>query len=949
GRGGGSVGQRPPIAAPSRALDDDAQSGSADIDVDDAGEPEDDGPGREDLIEEGVIERRVARAPSGGFSDDKTALATDDPPRAPARLPEVEPVRDAELDEPVLEGQRRTHAFDDSKTEFAGEHRAPEPAAPSVSMPSIDDDDLPEADAILESDGEPDREADADAEALAEREPTWAPGRSDELRRDLEAAQAAQARANSLIATGDLEDVSLDAEPLADDDGDVSAAPRRQPWEEDRTVGYPGGEVPAIGDDDVGADALAEGKTGEMVSLGGRPERTAEAPLSRLARARSSAASGEASGRPVARRASGLGWEGLSEGGFELDPAAASPETWDDKTATNNDAYQPDDSMPSPVVSAVADDPGDATIAGQAVSDELFGDDPDDLLPDVSQEATLGGISFGGDTSNDVFHARARGVADPTLDPDDVDALVGAHSSADDANVDATIAGGAAIDPTIAGAPAIDESGDVPAFGLIEESTSPALDEESELPVPRSNRDVDADSRTVAGVVSDYEYAGVKVPDGGAYDPEEGFELDLDGGEQAVEIPKPKPKRGGQGLGAIKLAKKPVEVEDDDPPARFDSSEEMTEAGAAVEREALAMPRAHDFDFDGSSSLASEVDDVPSVGDMEPTEGFSAAALRKAQTHDTPPPAPRFESLPRSEPASRSTSLPKSAPKPSISVQIPKAPAFDPFADFELEEQPKPPSPAPQPQRPPQIAAKIPAMMQAPPIPSGPMGIGSTNVPAASVSLSQVLATPNLATGPKPMFQPGPRGASMAGPAGVVAAARSRSQSVLKREIRETVRTGTGAEAPMDPLRGVPGVDPLVPAVDPMAPHGGSFGDFGLAPPPPAPRRTTQRILVVAGIVLALLALAGVGYLLVPHLFPGDPRLTIRTTPEGAEIYLNGQLQPTKTPATLGGLQPGVTYELKLSLDGHETVSKAVPIPKNASTRNILVQIPLKPTPKAGP
>ncbi|CAN0561886.1 unnamed protein product, partial [Laminaria digitata] len=52
------------------------------------------------------------------------------------------------------------------------------------------------------------------------------------------------------------------------------------------------------------------------------------------------------------------------------------------------------------------------------------------------------------------------------------------------------------------------------------------------------------------------------------------------------------------------------------------------------------------------------------------------------------------------------------------------------------------------------------------------------------------------------------------------------------------------------------------------------------------------------------------------------PRLTIKTSPEKAKVYVDNALQQGTTPLTISGLKPGVTYTVRLELNGYESVSQ---------------------------
>jgi hypothetical protein len=173
--------------------------------------------------------------------------------------------------------------------------------------------------------------------------------------------------------------------------------------------------------------------------------------------------------------------------------------------------------------------------------------------------------------------------------------------------------------------------------------------------------------------------------------------------------------------------------------------------------------------------------------------------------------------------------------------------------------------------------------------------------------------------------------------------AGGRTGSLAARQIREVHRQGSpqplysspaapaaAAPAPQDQPGFIPGSNP-----QPSIP-------VDVIPGMPAPRpRRTSKLLVAVAFVLVAVALAGVAFVIAPTFLQHDPQLTIRSVPDGADIFLNGRLQPAKTPATFGGLHVGATYELRLEHAGFEPISKTVTVPKGQWS--ILVPIKLKP------
>ena len=227
----------------------------------------------------------------------------------------------------------------------------------------------------------------------------------------------------------------------------------------------------------------------------------------------------------------------------------------------------------------------------------------------------------------------------------------------------------------------------------------------------------------------------------------------------------------------------------------------------------------------------------------------------------------------------------------------------------------------------------------------GPQAIGSTNVPPASLSLSEMLAHPPqmprskltaVATkGPSnPLRSEGiSLGARSSAPPPSVRPASIRSASIVGRQIREVVR----ATEP-------PGIK--LPRPDPAPPRLDLNSALDAAPlEPEVPVQTTdggRRWLapLLAGLSVLLLAFAV--YLALPYVAgPVGPHLTIKTTPIGARVLVDGAPQKGVTPITITGLHPGVTYQIRLELRGFEAVVREVQLPQDGP---LIWQIPLRPS-----
>ncbi len=212
-----------------------------------------------------------------------------------------------------------------------------------------------------------------------------------------------------------------------------------------------------------------------------------------------------------------------------------------------------------------------------------------------------------------------------------------------------------------------------------------------------------------------------------------------------------------------------------------------------------------------------------------------------------------------------------------------------------------------------------------------PSMLGSSNVPAASLSLSQVLAAPS----PRPSaaspsrLQPIPR-SPLAPPRA------ARSTSLIGRQIREVVR---GDSVAPSALR-APDFEraPISPASIEIPPPAPVVGP----PPPTAHRGWFGPVLQGAGIGGSVLGLAALTYfVLIPVLFPDrEPKLIIKTEPDGAIVRVNGAEQRDRTPITIIGLNPSTTYRVSLEREGYQPVQQEVQVPPD---RPIRMQIRLQP------
>ena len=475
------------------------------------------------------------------------------------------------------------------------------------------------------------------------------------------------------------------------------------------------------------------------------------------------------------------------------------------------------------------------------------------------------------------------------------------------------------------------------------------------------SRNVEVDSSTVAATSADYAEEGIELGLAAAF----AYDEPTRGSTGEVEPAKPR-----NALGAIRLAKVAAAPAGgvsevgllDEPTAELGTEQIPSKAALASIAPAPRVP-------------------PPKAHTAAPLRPPPAAPSRSAPREETraPPPAAPSRAAPREESRISPLDPPRVLPArsahdiPSVSGEgtynepvLPPGGAI--LGDFDLDALLAPAPPV--------------ALIGADPFAS----IGSTRVPPASVSLSEMLLERSDAPGsttmppnkaPRPLSRgasgttlpPGPlksaaniRGASVAGSAPPRPATNLRA---IKEVRRPGGLTGVAMPSPLSsspPGAGAPGAPGLgMPTDDaygyppPSAPapmamtHGGyapgtpSAIPLQLPPPPRARARmsTAQLVTIIVSCVVIAVVLGAIGYV---KLRP--PSLEIRTSPPGARVFLGGQVLAGVTPLS-APIEPDREYKIRIVREGFEDHESTVRIPRDKKAW--MASFTLKPSLRAGP
>ncbi|MBI2373250.1 MAG: serine/threonine protein kinase [Deltaproteobacteria bacterium] len=273
------------------------------------------------------------------------------------------------------------------------------------------------------------------------------------------------------------------------------------------------------------------------------------------------------------------------------------------------------------------------------------------------------------------------------------------------------------------------------------------------------------------------------------------------------------------------------------------------------------------------------------------------------------------------------------------------------------------------------LSPKVPAPLSAMKVPKGPMGIGSTQVPPANVSLSEMLVDPNAKSGYGRDFEKksasnirgtpmtGVRGASLSVEGPIVAEPAPppppprAAKSITVRQIRESQRSSKDDESarasqqlPTQPI-------PIPHSQQPVAPFVGQ-DVIQLAPLAPVggPRMNILPVIAAALLVLAVVAVAAVVVLKLRS----KPALLIESDPTGAIVVVDDNPLPGRTPVEMGEVVENQQYKVRVELPGFLPQTKLVRIPSGSGRSHVKFglekspastaeQPPQTPTPPPGP
>ncbi|MBI4816260.1 MAG: protein kinase [Deltaproteobacteria bacterium] len=251
------------------------------------------------------------------------------------------------------------------------------------------------------------------------------------------------------------------------------------------------------------------------------------------------------------------------------------------------------------------------------------------------------------------------------------------------------------------------------------------------------------------------------------------------------------------------------------------------------------------------------------------------------------------------------------------------------------------------------LAPKVPPAMVPAKHSQGPMGIGSTHVPPANVSLSEMLVDPGAKQGYGSGYEKksasairgtpmtGVRGSSLSVEAPIVAPepepvktnVPQRSQKpIVVRQIREANRGGHREETQAQATESAPPQPVLTPMSS--APFAGPPFVPDLAPLPPVGGHRRNNVLpIVAGALLVLAVVAVAAVVMIK--LRSKPALLIESDPPGATVTVDDSPFPGKTPVELSAVVENQQYKVRVEFPGYVPQTKLVRIPAGSGRSHV--------------
>ena len=111
------------------------------------------------------------------------------------------------------------------------------------------------------------------------------------------------------------------------------------------------------------------------------------------------------------------------------------------------------------------------------------------------------------------------------------------------------------------------------------------------------------------------------------------------------------------------------------------------------------------------------------------------------------------------------------------------------------------------------------------------------------------------------------------------------------------------------------------------------------------PARSRDRGVSRSRAITAAAAAAGgaivviVSIVIAASMAVGPATLIVRSEPRGARVFLDDVDTQQLTPALLKGVRSGEPHKLRLTLEGHQSLSEIVTLPKKGGTEEIKLEL----------